>query len=422
MASLLVAELFYTPMQKTRWLATIYCAIWLGLSGCGASDGDIAGQTAAGAAGTGNAAEADDAGAAGEGSAVPIAVVQVETVTTVQSSAGVFLSPTPEQLVPTFVERNAEAPSAATAAQEERAKIDIALLFRGSGASSFNRRLNAQLVSANAGPWSTIESSFPRVEQTAALVRWPLVVSSAAAADLDSAVSPEWRGWQDYHGLAVSAAAPPSELAVPAATLAFEASGLSSPLLLSVEDDVLLVTNRSSHAVARALLIYSHPGGIGVTVLDALGPGERTVTILGPKEHPAATLLELARGQLTDFFAASVGPELAPAMAAAKSIPFLETQGLRLVALLSDELEPAVVSFSASVAAQQRVIVSHSEILKPEEEARVLGLVTDPALDAEQALLSLGRFTQAKLEFAEGSADPSVSARATSLLTALRSR
>ncbi len=54
-----------------------------------------------------------------------------------------------------------------------------------------------------------------------------------------------------------------TDLRGPVATLDFEASGLSSPLLLTVEDGSLTVTNRSSHAIARALLIYSHPGGGG---------------------------------------------------------------------------------------------------------------------------------------------------------------
>jgi len=89
---------------------------------------------------------------------------------------------------------------------------------------------------------------------------------------------------------------------------------------------------------------------------------------------------------------------------------------------LRDELEPVAVSFSTPLATQQRVIISHSEILKPEEEARVLGVVIDPSVSADQALSTFGCFTQAKLEFTEQSADPSVSAKATTLLAELRSR
>jgi hypothetical protein len=393
-------ELFYLPMQTTRWAATIYCGISLSVSGCGASDSGVAND--------------------GPGTS-SIAVVQVETVTTVQSSAGSFLSPTPERVVPDYVERSREA-SNAESAQPERAKIDVALLFRGTQAGSFSQQLDAQLVSASAAPWSIVEHCFPHVEQSAAGVSWPLTVSSVAVTDLDSTVSPEWRGWQDFRGLGVRGKTGLADLSVPVATLDFETNGLSSPLVLSSDGDSLLVTNRSAHVIARALLIYSHPGGVGVTALQALDPGERRVTVLGPKEHPPDTLLELAREQLTDFFAASVGPELAPAMAAAKSLPFLETQGMRLIALLDADQGAAAVSFSASVSGQQRVVVSHSEILKPEEEARVLSALIDPSVGVEQALASFGRFTQAKLEFAEQSPDLNAGSRAAALLTELRSR
>jgi len=424
-------ELFYTTMHTARWARAIYCATFLIVSGCGGDDSggapaaggalNAGGAPAAGggfgSSGGAGAGTGADAGATSEPS---LAVVQVETVTTVQSSAGSFLSPTAEQLVPAYVERNTE-DSAAAAEQQERVKIDVALLFRGADAHRVNQQLEAHLVSENGAAWFAVEHCFPHVEGASADIRWPLLVSNDAS-ELDSAVSPEWRGWQDFHGLGVRGSAGASEPSAPVATLDFQGNGLSAPLLLSAEGDSLLVTNRSSAVIARALLIYSHPGGVGVTALEALDPGEQRVTVLGPKEHPAATLLELARGQLTDFFAVNVGPELAPAMAAAKSIPFLETQGLRLIALLSDESEPAAVSFSEPVATHQRVVVSHSEILKPEEEARVLGQVMDPSVGLDQALESFGRFTQAKLEFAEQSSDPSVSAKANVLLTELRAR
>jgi hypothetical protein len=437
-----LAELLYTAMRQTRWLASISCAISLSVVGCSASDLDAGVTNTAGAAnfagtagggnvagsatnagGTNDAGGANDAGASGEPpSAASVAVVQVETVTTVQSSAGSFLSPTPEQVVPDYVERNPEGTSAAAAVAEERAKIDLALLFRSADADGVSQELDAQLVASNATPWANIDHYFPHIERSPALINWRLAVSNVAAADLDSSISPEWRGWQSYRGLGVRDRTRPTELSVPVATLDFEASGLSSPLLLTVENGSLTVTNRSSHVIARALLIYSHPGGVGVTVIGTLNPGERTITLLGPKENPPETLLARARTQLTEFLADSVGTELASAIAVAKSIPFLETQGLRLITLLSDELEPVVISFSSQLVSQQRVIISHSEILKPEEEARVLGVVTDPSVGAEQALATFGRFTQAKLEFAEQSTNPDVSAKAGSLLAELRAR
>jgi hypothetical protein len=388
-----------TTMQPTRWASTISCAISLSLIGCGASDQS----------------------ASGSPRAQSIAVVQVETITTVQSSAGSFLSPTPEQLVPAFVELGRGA-SAGSEEQRERSKIDIALLFRATEAGSISQQLNAQLVSASAAQLSDIQHSFPHIDQSGTSASWPLSLSSVAVADLDSNVSPEWRGWQDFRGLGVRASARLTDPSVPVATLAFEATGLSSPLVLSAEGDTLLVTNRSSQVISRALLIYSHSGGVGVTAVEALVPGERRVTVLGPKEHPAETLFELAREQLTAFLSESVGAELAPAMAAAKSIPFLETQGLRLIALLGEDQEPAAVSYSTPVAARQRVVLSHSEILKPEEEGRVLRVVMDPSVGLEQARASFGRFTQAKLELAAQSADFSASVRAAALLTELRNR
>jgi hypothetical protein len=109
-------------------------------------------------------------------------------------------------------------------------------------------------------------------------------------------------------------------------------------------------------------------------------------------------------------------------MAAAKSIPFLETQGLRLIALLGEDQEPPAVSYSTPVAARQRVVLSHSEILKPEEEGCVLRVVMDPSVGLEQARASFGRFTQAKLELAAQSAHSSASVRAAALLTELRNR
>ena len=420
-------------MQTARWWARIYFGISLSLSACSSTDPRRTSEAAGGAAdaataGASSEVPGESAGEAGT-AGTPLTdnpgtlqVVQVETLTTVQSSAGSFLTPTPEQALPAYVERGADTSSAQFAEAQGRAKVDIALLFRGGASDPLERALAAQLSSPVAAPWSAIEHCFPHVVQAAANVSWPLVVSRAADAQLDSSVSAEWRGWQDFRGLGVRGGVGQAGPSAPVATLDFETVGLSSPLVLSVAGSDLVVTNRSTHAIARALLIYSHSGGVGVTALASLAPGESRVTLLGPKEHPADVLLELARAQLSDFFSTSVAPELASAMAAAKSIPFLETQGLRLVALLDDDQAPVAASFSAAVSAQQRVVVSHSEILKPEEEARVLGAVKDADIDAEQALSSFGRFTRAKLEFAAQSADSAVSARATALLAELRAR
>src|SRR6478735_2077167 len=109
-----VPGLLYTAMHTTRWLATICCAISLSASGCGAAEPP-------------------------EAPAATLTVVQVETVTTVQSSAGSFLSPTPEQVVPTYVERGS---AAERAESQERARIEVALLFRGTLAGGLSQQLD----------------------------------------------------------------------------------------------------------------------------------------------------------------------------------------------------------------------------------------------------------------------------------------
>ena len=350
----------------------------------------------------------------------PIDVAEVQTVTTVQDSSGLFLSPTPEQNVPSFVEQSG-APSASQAEAEERAKIDLALLFRAHEAGPLAASVQARLLPRDAASWSPIQHYFPRIEAASDGVRWPLRVSSSDAADLDAAVSTEWRGWEGFHGLGVAGSAAQGATRAPVATLDFEIRGRQSPLVLTLENGTLIITNRSDQTIERALLIYSHPGGVGVTTVTQLGPGERRVTVLGPKEQPSDVLLEMARVELAAFFALKVGPELGAAMAEAKSIPFLETQGMRLITLLGDEQDALSVAFASPVS-QTRVIVSHSEILKPEEEARVLSVVADPSVGAVQATAVLGRFTEAKLEFAELKGDAVVRERSSALLSELRSR
>ena len=392
-------------MQTARSCFAVWCLIWLGSSACSANR-------------QAQPSEPPDPAP----SLALLEVAEVQTVTTVQDSAGLFLSPTPERDVPSYVEQGSAAP-AAVEEERERAKVEIALLFRSSeGAIVDSRSIEVQLASPHAAVWSPMQHYFPRVSEVASGVSWPIAVSSADPADLDDSISAEWRGWQGFRGLGVQSGVIKGGPRAPAATLDFEASGPESPLLLTAEGTDLVVVNRSDRVISQALLVYSHPGGVAVTVVQALGPGERAVTILGPKENPAGVLLELARDRLSTFFATAVGLELGAAMAQAKSIPFLETQGLRLIALLDNSVEPASVSFSAPVSRQGRVLVSHSEILKPEEEARVLSVIADPSLGAAQAPSVLGRFTEAKLEFAALNGDAAVHERSSAILTELRRR
>ena len=351
-------------------------------------------------------------------------VVQVTTLTTVQASSGLFLSPSPQQDVPSYIALGEPSTPVEPVDGFDRAKVDLALLFQAPPAGALPA-LQAELSPTSAGEWSPLEHYFPAVEPTADGAHWPVELFRAGALDaLDTTgISSEWSGWQAFGGLGVRAPMTDGEASAAVATLDFEVRGAPSPLVLTLTDaEQLLVTNQSGQAIERALLIYSHAGGVAVTVVNALGPGASSITTLGPKERPPEQLLELARGALADFFAASVGAELGRAMADAKSIPFLETHGFRLISMLAENQAPADVAFSRPVGTQKRVVVSHSEILKPEEEARLLTVVADDTLDAAGVTGTLGRFSEAKLEFAVSSGDATVSGRAATLLGQLRQR
>lgn len=347
-----------------------------------------------------------------------LAVVQVTTLTTVQASSGLFLSPAAQRDLPSFVERGAAVAPVDPMEGQYLTKVELALLFLGDPGA--RTELTAELGSSDAGEWSPVEHSFPVVEPAGSGAVWPIELTRANDVAADG-ISTEWSGWQGFGGLGVRApGADAADAAV--AALDFEVRGSPSPLVLSTDLGVLTVRNQSNNPIDRALLIYSHPGGVGVTELTDLRPGASSVTMLGPKEHPPETLLEMARDDLRAFFADSVGPELGAAMADAKSIPFLETQGLRLISLLETREAPTLARFSRQPTSHKNVVVSHSEIFKLEEEQRVVDVVADEALEPSQVQSELGRFTEAKLEYVGVSADATVSARARSLLEQLRAQ
>lgn len=327
--------------------------------------------------------------------------VEVTTVTTVQGSSGIFLSPRPQQQRPEYLEAAPDLDSGAVdapSAELDRAKVDTALLFRGPGLVEV--RFDAAL------PDAPPQHFFPAVEGT----RWPLALGGVTPHS-DEAVWNEWEGWRAYAGRAVEHA--------PAATLDYERLGLKSPVVLTSDaDDQIFVTNRSTQAIAKALLIHSHLGGIGISAVVNLGPGMRQVTTPGPKEGPPAFLLDKARGELQAFFAEAAGPELGRAMAQAKSIPLLETLGLRLIYLLDDAHSPGAVALPGGFAAQRRYVVAQAEVLLPTEEQHVVSLLQE-GLTAEQVPSELGRFSHAKLELAGLSADPQLRAQAAALLQTL---
>jgi hypothetical protein len=370
------------------------------------------------AAGTSGAAPA---GGTGSPSAA-LDVVAVATVTTVQASSGSYLAPEPEQELPAFVERT----RASAEGDAPGTVVDTALSFRSTQALGSELALSISARVSSDGLWS-MEWGFPSLESQPASLLWRLRLQAAApepAGALPPGASSEWRAWTSFGGLAVLPATPDSASAVtsaPAALVTFAARRRFAPLELGSEGSEMVITNPSQRTIDRALLIYSHSEGVGVREVLDLGPGERRVTTLGPKEHPIADLLALARGELTTFFATRVGDELASAMAAAKSIPFLETRGLRLIYMLDETEAPLSLEFSSRVERFQQVVVAHAEVLSPIDEADVLTLLaSDPQLDLATLSATLGRFTEAKLEFAQSQGDAEVSQRATALLSDLR--
>ena len=377
------------------------CGFSLVLTGCGANPGANPG------------AEPNETSPA-------LDVVQVTTLTTVQASSGLFLSPSAQQDLPGYVTRGDAVSAVAPQDGLERAKVDVAVLFQGAIGSTLPK-LTGELSSNGDGEWSPIEHYFPAVESTHAGAHWPLQLLRAEDV-ATTGVSTEWSGWQAFGGLGVRAPGVSDDVAASAAvaTLDFEVRGATSPLILGSVGTDLTVGNRSQDAIERALLIYSHAGGVGVTVVSALSPGQSAITMLGPKEHWPEGPLAAAHAQLREFFAASVGDELGAAMADAKSIPFLETYGLRLISLLDERAAPTTLEFSQPATTSRHVVISHSEILKVEEEDRVMSVVADASLEAAQVTTELGRFSEGKLEYAAVNGDEVVAARAASLLEQLR--
>jgi hypothetical protein len=328
-----------------------------------------------------------------------LSVVEVTTVTTVQASSGVFLSPRPQQVRPAYVEQGRDGADQVSVPSVEldRAKVDSALLFRADADLPDAVQLQATFSSLHDQADPLPQHYFPALSAQGATASWPLELMTAASdAALDAWT--EWDGWRAFPGLAVGAAE--ADEGAPAATLDYETLGLRSPLVLTSEGEDIIVTNRSQQAIASALLVYSHAGGIGVRVVGDLGPGMQRVTTTGPKEAPATELLDKARLQLEAFFAGSMGANVGMAVARAKSIPFLETQGLRLIYLLDAQQAPAPIGLPDGLDEKRRFVICQAEVLTSAEEASVLGLLDTARVELGDVTSQLGRFTRAKLEVA----------------------
>ena len=347
-----------------------------------------------------------------------LSAVEVTTVTTVQASTGVFLSPRPQQMRPAYVEQGRDGAAAvdAPSVDLDRAKVDSALLFSSKKRIAAGLPLLATFSSLSAEDEPLPQHFFPALEADGPRAAWPLELRAGASQDATDLWT-EWDGWRAFAGFSIGAAG--SDESAPAATLDYEVLGLQSPLVLTSEGEDIIITNRSEQAIAKVLLVYSHPDGVGVREVLDLGPGMQRVTTTGPKEHNAEVLLQRARAQLAAFFSENMGPELGPAVAQSKSIPFLETQGLRLIYMLDEAQAPAALALPAGLSEQRRFVVAQAEVLAPAEEEHVLGLLDTAELTAGELPNQLGRFTRAKLEVARLLGNPHVQQQSADLLQTL---
>lgn len=357
---------------------------------------------------------------------IPLEVVKVTTITTVQTSAGSYLVAQPEQALPPNVERSR---TLAGSAQQRRAELDSAVLFRSIEPVSAGLTLSGAPRLSAGSAWA-VDWGFPALgaDGGAGGPIWRLRFDARSASGAPATVEPassEWQGWTLYDGLSVRSASDSSATTpgAPAALLNASASGVFAPLELGSEGTDVVIKNPSDRVISRALLIYSHSGGVGVREVLDLGPGERRVTTLGPKERPPMELLERGRDELTAFFAERVGDELGRAIATSKSIPFLESHGLRLVYMLEQRDAPVSIEFSARLAQTEEIVVAHQEVLSLADEASVTSLLEqEQAPTLTDVTAALGRFTQAKLEFATLDVQSRAATRAQALLNELRTR
>jgi hypothetical protein len=346
-----------------------------------------------------------------------VSAVEVTTVTTVQASTGIFLSPRPQQVRPAYVERGEEGAAgvAMPSVELDRAKVDSALLFSSAQSDAAPLQLSATFSALGQQGEPLPQHFFPALEAEGSKAGWALELRNRVADD-EPETWTEWGGWQAFGGLGVGATA--SNDAAPAATLDYELLGLSSPVVLTAEGDDIVITNRSDQPIAKVMLVYSHADGVGITVVADLGPGMRRETMTGPKEHDAEELLQHARGQLEEFFGETLGPELGRAVARAKSVPFLETRGLRLIYLLDEQRAPAAIALPQGLRQERRFVISHAEVLAPADEHDVLGLL-EAGVEPSEIPSRLGRFARAKLEVARLLGNEQVQQQSSQLLESL---
>lgn len=337
-------------------------------------------------------------------------VTELTSLLTVQSSMGVALSPTPRRPQPDYLSVYPLEKVAAT-----RARVDVELLFRSDALS--DERASA-LVDGNFALdelWGAeqhqLTELYPALVTNGRQRRWEIsLLPGAYRANDDYS---EWSGWDAYGGITVGATV--DTRTAPGASLAADLAGVVHPLVLRFEDNTAFITNGTTRTFQTVLLIKSHAGGVGLRVLENLAPGVTIETGFGPKELGYWELLDRAQGEVQAFWAKQLDDDLSRALTAARTTPWLRDYGVRAVALIDDPGAAPVEFEDASVI--RHVAVLHAEVLPDDEEERVFDVLAEGSVrDAASAVQAFGRFTEAKLEIAAASAEPSVAKLATELL------
>jgi hypothetical protein len=303
--------------------------------------------------------------------------------------------------------------------------MDLAFLFQGQNAdASIPVALNADfsLSRIAGGEHVWVGGVFPgTLTSDGDTAFWPVALHSAAPnAGTENEYS-EWTGWQSFGGLAVGSDRGAADaLLAPAATLDLRVSGYVAPLVVTTDGTTVAITNRSEQAFDRLLLVYSHEGGIGVRVVENLPALETVSEQLGPKEGPGYLQLQVAQERLEELFLEPLGDAIGPALAAAQSVPLLETQGLRVIGLSRQSARESLRVTGDPLSSATAVQLLHAEVLEPKEADRVAALLASDGIQVADVASVLGLFAEAKLELASRADDDIIAASAASLLEQLQ--
>lgn len=354
-------------------------------------------------------------------------LVQVTTVTTLQAPDGTFISPVPLRSVPKFVSQREATQDPDAAFTKDPAQLDLALLFQGgntggSAPVALDAKFSLPELAGGQGVW--VQSVFPgTLTSEGDAASWPIFLHRSTPNASVATEYLEWTGWQTFGGWSIGTAQGGAEdVLAPAATLDLRMGAYSAPLVVTTDGVDVTIKNRSAQAFERMLLVYSHEGGIGVRVIDDLPELATVSVLLGPKEGPNYLQLQVAQERLTELFLEPLGDAIAPALARARSVPLLETQGLRVIALSRGVAGEGAEVSTGAVTTTTTIELIHAEVIEPKEADRVQTLLAGDEIAVADLAVVLGRFAEAKLELASRTSDSVVASRALNLLSQLRAR